>query len=82
MMDYLFSEHAREMMRERNIEESWVSLAMENPDIKEVKEDGSVHYIKAIEEYGRRYLRVVVNPQQRPHRIITLFFDRRIGRLP
>ena len=35
--------------------------------------------IRAIEQYGGRSLRVVVNPNIRPQRIVTVFFDRRIG---
>ena len=50
MIDYEVSEHAYEMLRERNIEEAWVKLAVENPDTKEAKDDGTVHYVRAIEE--------------------------------
>ncbi len=46
MMDYEFSEHAYDVSKERNIQESWVRLTLEKPDKKEVKEDGTVHYIK------------------------------------
>ncbi|GIV71885.1 MULTISPECIES: DUF4258 domain-containing protein [Caldilinea] len=83
MIDYELSEHAYDMLRERNIQESWVKLAIEEPEIKEFKDDGTVHYIRAIEraieQYGGRFLRVVVNPSVRPQRIVTVFFDRRIG---
>lgn len=80
MIDYQFSEHAYDMLRERNIQETWVKLAMEDPEKQEMMEDGTVHYIRAIEEHGGRYLRVVVNPHAKPQRIVTVFFDRRIGR--
>lgn len=79
MIDYELSEHAYDMLKERNIQESWVKLAIEDPEIKEFKDDGTVHYIRAIEQYGGRFLRVVVNPDVRPQRIVTVFFDRRIG---
>ena len=78
MIDYEMSEHAYEMLRERNIQEAWVKSAIENPDKKEVNDDGTVHYIRAIEEYGGRYLRVVMNPASTPQRIVTVFFDRRM----
>jgi hypothetical protein len=68
------------MLRERNIRESWVKLAMEDPERQEMMEDGTVHYIRPIEEYEWRYLRVVVNPDVKPKRIVTVFFDRRIRR--
>jgi len=80
MIEYEFSEHAYDMLKERNIQEAWVKLTMENPEKKEPKDDGTIHYIRAIEEYGGRYLRVVVNPDATPQRIVTLFFDRRLRR--
>ena len=58
-----------------------MKLTIKNPEKREFKDDGTVHYIKAIEEYGSRYLRVVLNPQSNPLKIVTLFFDRRIRRL-
>ena len=78
MAEYKFSQHARDMLHERKIEESWVNLALVDPDWTEAKEDGTVHYIKSIEEYGERYLRVVVNPAVEPAEIVTVFFDRRL----
>ncbi|MDQ7065369.1 MAG: DUF4258 domain-containing protein [candidate division KSB1 bacterium] len=52
MYDYEFSEHASDMMKECNIQEKWVKTAIGNPDEVETKEDGTVHYIKSIEQYG------------------------------
>ena len=78
MVEYKFSGHAYDMLKERNIREVWARLTMENPERKESKHDGTVHYLRAIEERGGRYLRVVVNPHVRPRRIVTVLFDRRI----
>ncbi|RKY38460.1 MAG: DUF4258 domain-containing protein, partial [Candidatus Omnitrophota bacterium] len=44
MMNYEFSEHAYDMLRERNIQEEWVKLALENPERKESKDDGTIHH--------------------------------------
>lgn len=55
-----------------------MKLAIEDHERKEEKDDGMVHYISAIEECAGRYLRVVVNPNIKPRRIVTLFFNRRI----
>jgi len=52
MIEYEFPEHAYDMLKERNIQEAWVKLTMENPEKKELKDDGMIHYIGAIEEYG------------------------------
>lgn len=46
MIDYQFSEHAYDMLRERNIQETWVKLAMEDPEKQEMMEDGTVHYTR------------------------------------
>ena len=80
MSNYKFSAHAHSMLNERNIAEKWVTMTIENPDRQERKEDGTEHYIKVIEDYGNRYLRVIVNPGFDPVKIITVFFDRRLGR--
>lgn len=80
MIEYEFSEHAYDMLKERNIREAWVQLVLDNPEKKESMDDGTVHYIRSIEQHEGRYLRVVVNPDVRPQRIVTVFFDRRIRR--
>jgi len=79
-MKYEFSEHARDMLKEREIKEAWIEQTLERPDRKEEREDDTIHYIKAIEEYGGRYLHVVVNPGAESQRIVTLFFNHRLGR--
>ncbi len=53
---------------------------IQTPDRYEESEDGKGHYIKSIPEHGGRFLRVVVNPSVSPNRILTVFFDRRLGR--
>ena len=80
MAEYELSEHARDMLKERNIQPAWVESALEKPDRKQTREDGTIHYVKAIEQQEGRYLRVVVNPGRKPPRVVTFFFDRRLGR--
>lgn len=81
-MDIEFSKHARDVMRERHIPEEWVRRSIDDPDRTETPPDGTMHYIKAIPEHGGRFLRVVVNPVVKPQRVVTVFFDRRLGRRP
>ena len=76
---YEFSGRARDMLNERKIRESWVKLVVEDSERKEPKDDGTIHYIRAVEEFGGRYLRVVLDPNVEPQKIVTLFFDRRLG---
>ena len=77
-----WTRHAREMLVERNIAEEWVFRAIRDSDYHERGDDANIHYIKAIPEHGGRLLRVVVNPNVPPNRILTVFFDRRLGRKP
>ena len=82
MVDIELSSHARDMLQERNISEEWVRRTINSPDRTEVGADNNTHYIKAIPEHGGRLLRVVVNPHMTPKRIVTVFFDRRLGGQP
>lgn len=80
--DIEFSTHARDVLAERNISEDWVWRTIGSPDRTEVGADGNTHYVKAIVEHGGRFLRVVMNPSVAPQRVVTIFFDRRLGRQP
>ena len=78
MDDFEFSVHARVMIAEREIPEGWVRRTLVQPDQVELRPDRTTHYIKSIDEYENRILRVIVNKDVTPHRIITVFFDRRL----
>jgi len=75
-----YSKHAQDLIKERNINEQWVFQTINFPDYFEQGIDHNDHYIKAIAEFGGRFLHVVVNPHVSPKRIVTVFFDRRIKR--
>lgn len=74
----VFSSHAQSLLTEREIPESWVWRALENFDRRYLGPDENYHYLKKIIENEGRVLRVVVNEQIDPPRIVTLFFDRRL----
>jgi len=78
MPEIELSSHARTMLDERNIREEWVWRTLETPHRKKRAPDGAMHYTKPIKEARRRVLRVVVNADVYPNRIITVFFDRRL----
>ncbi|MBI4287172.1 MAG: DUF4258 domain-containing protein [Chloroflexi bacterium] len=65
------------MLQERRIRLQWVEMTIQQPYRTETKEDGTIHYLKPVPEHGGRTLRVVVNAQGA---VVTLFFDRRVGR--
>ncbi len=79
MPDFELSTHAKNMMIERKIVEDWVWRTVDTPSKKKTDADGNVHYIKPIRERQGRVLHIIVNPNVSPYRIITLFFDRRLG---
>ncbi len=78
--DFQLSIHAHEQIIIRELNVLWVSDTLSNPERTLLLADsfGNTHYLKRISEFGDRWLRVVVNPNQEPPRIVTLFFDRRV----
>ena len=78
MTDYVFSKHATEMMKERNILEDWARRVLNESENTFTGEDDNLHFTKAISEKENRVLHVVVNPTVSPKRIVTVFFDRRL----
>jgi hypothetical protein len=76
---YDFSEHARDVILEREIAITWVAQALETPERIEVdRRDPTLrHALARIVEYEDRVLRVVYNAAVDPPRIVTAYFDRR-----
>jgi hypothetical protein len=74
----VFTIHAKNMMRERLIQEDWVASTVQNPDKTELKRNDEKHYVKQIPQNQGKFLRVIVNPSVMPPRVITVFFDRRV----
>ena len=79
MPEFEWSTHAKDMLQERSIDEEWVWRTLNTPGRKRRGQDGNMHYTKAIRERDGRVLRVVVNADVQPNRIVTVFFDRRLG---
>lgn len=75
-----WTKHFSQMLDERNIRQEWVDQTIASADRVEDKPDGTRHFVKRIDQCGRRWLRVVVNTQVNPHRAVTAFFDRRLRR--
>ena len=72
-----FTSHAKAMVQERRIAEEWIERTIET-GARKLEKDGNWHYTKPIAERDNRVLRVVVNADANPPRIVTLFFDRRL----
>ncbi len=77
MSEYLFTTHAKDMLKEREILEEWVLQTISSPDKKKPGNDGNIHYFRLLPERENRILHVVVNETIKPNRIVTLFLDRR-----
>jgi len=75
-----FSTHALHMLQERGISQEWALMTIHSPGRTERKRNGTTHYIRAFPERGGRFLRVVVNLRVSPRRVVTAFFDRRLGK--
>lgn len=75
--------HARVVLAERRIDLAWVSRVLASPARTEPdRYDPSLrHALGPIDERDRRILRVVYDPDARPIRVITAFFDRRERRI-
>ncbi len=75
MMEILFSQHARDMLNERNFTQKEIKSVIKNPDRIEDKEEGVKHFLKQKEN---RILPVVVKESKTSYTVITMFYDRRL----
>jgi hypothetical protein len=77
-MDYDLSNHARDVLAERRIQTTWLERALSAPARVEASEGDATlesRFVR-IREYGDRVLRVVVNKQVAPVRVVSAYFDR------
>ena len=74
------TKHFIDAIQERGIKRKWVDITILQPDKIKDYDDGTRHYIKQIEEFNNRWLRVIVNMTSIPKKRITAFFDRGLRR--
>jgi hypothetical protein len=77
-MEYIFTEHAKHVIAEREILVAWIERVFFKPEkIETDQKDFTLkHSLGRIHEHGGRVLRVVYNDLTRPKRIVTAYFDR------
>jgi hypothetical protein len=77
-MNYELSQHAKDTLAERQISDEWLERVFAMPEIIEPDKTDSklTHHLGHIAEHGNRVLRVVINKQAQPVRIVTVYFDR------
>jgi hypothetical protein len=76
------SAHFLDVLAERDIRREWVELTVARPERVEDHGDRTRHFLCRIPDHGQRWLRVVVNVAAEPPVLVTVFFDRRLRRLP
>ena len=79
-MKLRWTQHAQDVFSKRKIPIEWIDKTVDNPDTicpDEIDSDLK-HFIKVIPEFGNRVLRVIVNTNVNPPRLITFYFDRKM----
>jgi hypothetical protein len=77
-MNYQLTQHARTVVAERNIPVEWMERALRSPALTEPSATDPTlesRFVR-IPEHGDRVLRVVVNKQAVPERVVSVYFDR------
>ena len=76
---YELSDHAADVIAEREIETTWVVRVLTQRERTEADRShpALTHALGRIAERGDRVLRVVYNASLDPPRIVTAYFDRR-----
>jgi hypothetical protein len=77
---YELTQHARDIMDERHISADWLERALARPSLIEpsTTDPELESRLAKIPEYGDRVLRVVVNTQVVPERVVSVYFDRKM----
>ena len=77
-MDYELTQHASEVILEREIKIQWIDLTLNSPEFieKDSEDEELEHRFRRIKENGNRVLRVVLNTARKPIRLVTVYFDR------
>ncbi len=79
-MNYELTQHARDVLEERQIAMEWMERVLANPALVEpgATDPELENRFAKIAEFGDRVLRVVVNTQVVPERVVSVYFDRRM----
>lgn len=83
-MAYQMTQHAADVASRRGIQADWIARTLDGPGriVPDRHDTALVHHVRQIEEFGRRALRVVFDPNVIPPRVVTVYFDRSVKDLP
>ena len=73
-----YTKHALHGMAEHSISIEWVEFVVGEPELRMSDPNDSEveRFYRRIPEHGNRVLRVAVNTNVAPWRVVTVFFDR------
>ncbi len=73
-----YTRHALNAMEERIIRAEWVESVVAEPALRtpDPNDPDVERFFRRLPGHGHRTLRVVVNTQVRPWRVVSVFFDR------
>jgi hypothetical protein len=79
-VNYELTEHARHVLDERRISLLWMEHVLASPKLIQPSptDPHLENRFGGIAEFGDRVLRVVVNTQVVPERVVSVYFDRRM----
>ena len=82
-MKYELTEHAQDVLAEREIQTAWLERTLDHPErVESDRSDPELeHRLLRIKEYGNRVLRVIVNKNRSRVRVVTAYFDRGVRKL-
>jgi uncharacterized protein DUF4258 len=79
-VNYELTQHARDVIEEREISIDWLERVLTSPTL--IEADATDPALESrfakIMEYGDRVLRVVVNIHVVPERVVSVYFDRKM----
>jgi len=77
-MKFTYTDHAESVLASREIRREWVARVVNHPELITADESDATlkHRLGRIKEFGNRVLRVIINTELVPPRVVTAFFDR------
>ncbi|MBX3120877.1 MAG: DUF4258 domain-containing protein [Fimbriimonadaceae bacterium] len=77
-MQYVLSSHATDALKTRNIHQDWLERVLNSPSrtVPDFIDSALEHRLGIIAEHDNRVLRVIVNIECTPVRVVTAYFDR------
>ncbi|CAF0694774.1 DUF4258 domain-containing protein [Candidatus Methylacidithermus pantelleriae] len=78
-MDYILTQHARDVLAKRQIEIHWMEQVLTAPEVIEPDpvDPNLEHRLARVPQFGDRVLRAIISSKRKPPLVVTVLFDRR-----